>query len=272
MHSLRHHLIPMLSLCGLCACSSQYNIDGNSSIAGIDGQKMYLRMSLQDGKTEMLCLDSCEVVHGTFRFDGAIDSVAMVDLYMGSAPMMPVVLENGSLFIQMDNAAQSVSGGPMNDRLNEFLTKRNRVENELWDLNRRARMMVYEGKSLEQIVAVIDPIKEKLVEQMNTLEVNFVKQNYDNVLGPGYFMRMCNNNMGMTTANDDVMDILQNAPESFLRHPFVEHFMFITGLSPSDFPGTGKGQTRRLASQKKTQSDSTDTARRKVKNPKAEKK
>lgn len=270
MHSFRHHLIPILGVCGLCACTTQYNIDGNSSIAGIDGQKMYLRMSCQDGKTEMVCIDSCEVVHGSFRFDGAIDSVAMVDLYMGSAPMMPVVLENGSLFIQMDNAAQSVSGGPMNDRLNEFLAKRNRVENELWDLNRRARMMVYEGKSLEQIVAAMDPIKEKLIEQMNTLEVNFVKQNYDNVLGPGYFMRMCNNEVGMPVATAEVMEILNDAPESFLRHPFVEHFMFMVGLSAADFPG--KQPPRRLSAPKRTQSDSTDTTKKKEKAPKVEKK
>ena len=33
---------------------------------------------------------------------------------------MPVVIENGSLDIQVDNVAQRVTGGPLNDRLYGF--------------------------------------------------------------------------------------------------------------------------------------------------------
>lgn len=213
------------------ACTSQYNIDGNSSIAGLDGQKMYLRLVTLDGRQEMVCLDSCEVVHGTFNFGGVVDSVAMAELYMGSAPMMPVVLENGSLFIQMDNAMQSVSGGPLNDRLGAFLMKRGRIENELWDLNRRARNMVYEGKTVEQIVAAIDPLRNTLTEQLHSLEVDFVRENFDNVLGPGYFMRMCNATLGIPAMADQLIPILADAPQSFMNHPGVRQSLFMAGIT-----------------------------------------
>lgn len=236
--SIHHsfHLV-CLALLALTGCTHQYNIDGNSSIAGIDGQKMYLIMTQSDGKTTTIPLDSCEVVHGCFNFGGAVDSVAMVDLYMGNDPMMPLVLENGPIFIQMDNAMQQVTGGPLNARLNNFLMQYGRLENQLWDLNRKARLMLYEGKTLDQIVASVDPIKEKLISQMRTMEIQFVRDNYDNVLGPGYFMRMCNNiqmyspTFGMENDND-ILNLLIDAPDNFLQHPVVVNYLYLTGTKP----------------------------------------
>lgn len=228
---LSHILLCVLGQVAICSCSPQYNIDGNSTIAGLDGQKMYLRATRPDGTKTAVALDSCEVVHGCFNFGGVVDSVLMADLYMGDDIMMPVVLENGRMFVQMDINTQSISGGPLNERLNQFLVKHGRCERELWDLNRRARNMVYEGKTLDQIVAVIDPMKSTLLDQMKGLEVQFIKDNYDNVLGTGYFMRMCTN-MGMPVANDDILDILVNAPESFLKNPFIGNYLLLMGLTP----------------------------------------
>ena len=224
-------MFPLLSLTGLFACTNQYNIDGNSSIAGLDGQKLYLRMTV-DGVTRNVCLDSCEVVHGCFNFGGAVDSVAMVELYMGNYPMMPVVLEHGELFVQMDNTQQSVSGGPLNDRLNTFLCKHSRLENELWDIDRRARNMIYEGKSLEQIVLTLDPIRNNLISNMQQLETKFVKDNYDNALGPGYFIRLCDKMSDAAAPNDQIRDILEDAPTEFLNHPYVRHYLHLYGATP----------------------------------------
>lgn len=224
----------MLGLAGISACSSQYAIDGNSTIADLDGQKLYLRIT-KDGTSRDLCLDSCEVVHGCFNFGGAVDSVAMVELYMGDYPMMPVVLENGQLFIQMDNASQQITGGPLNERLNEFLMKRSRCENELWEINRRARNMLYEGKNLDQIVVALDPIRNNLLQRIKNMETSFVKSNYTNVLGPGYFIRMCDNEFGFPQMNDQIRDILADAPDEFLRHPYVANYLHMMGYSPTVF-------------------------------------
>lgn len=248
----RHLLYVLLTAIVATACTSQYNIDGNSSISGLDGQKMYLRLVTLDGRHETVCLDSCEVVHGSFKFDGVVDSVAMAELYMGSAPMMPIVLENGSMFIQMDNAMQSVTGGPLNDRLGAFLIKRGRLENELWDLNRRARNMVYEGKTVEQIVAAIDPLRNTLVEQLQTLEIDFVRANFDNVLGPGYFMRMCNTTIGVPAMTEQLISIIADAPRTFIDHPGVRQSLFMAGITEemisnhrlrADSATTGKSTT-----------------------------
>lgn len=224
-------LLPTLGMTAFCSCSTQYNIDGNSTIAGLDGQKLYLRSATPGGDEHVTCLDSCEIVHGRFQFGGAVDSVQMVDLYIGDEPMMPVVIENGYLFVEMGNMVQTISGGPLNERLNSFLTKQSRYERELWDLNRRARNMLYEGKTVEQIVAVVDPVKSALLKQMKSLEVQFIKDNYSNALGPGYFMRMCNKT-DIPVVSDDILDILVDAPAEFLKNPFVDDYVITMGITP----------------------------------------
>lgn len=260
--AMRHFFRFLTTIMGIitcCSCSSEYKIDGSSSISGLDGQKLYLRLTT-DGETRNVCLDSCEVIHGCFNFSGAVDSVAMVELYMGSYPMMPVVIENGNLFVQMDNVLQTVSGGPLNDRLNDFLTKHTRLENDLWDLDRRARYMIYEGKSAEDIIISIDPLRRDIVKKMQKLEVEFVKANYDNPLGPGYFIRMFNSEPH-DTSDEMVLDIVSNATPAFLAHPFVRQIINERGM---DLSGLLKDSTRRTRAARRSLPDSLKRSRRRV--------
>ncbi len=257
---MRHFLRFLTTILGVitcCSCSSEYKIDGSSSISGLDGQKLYLRLTT-NGEVHNVCLDSCEVIHGCFNFSGAVDSVAMVELYMGNYPMMPVVLENGNLFVQMDNVLQTVTGGPLNDRLNEFLTQHTRLENDLWDLDRRARYMIYEGKSTEAIILSIDPLRRDILKKMQELEVNFVKENYDNPLGPGYFIRMFNNDT-RDASDEMVRDIVCNATPSFLSHPFVQRIIGERGM---DLARLLRDSTRHPRAVRRTVPDSLKRSRR----------
>ena len=261
--SMRYFYLVIFSFVGIISCSScssEYKIDGSSTVQGFNGQKLYLRLTT-DGVTRDICLDSCEIVHGTFNFSGAVDSVAMAELYMGSYPMMPVVLENGDLFVQMDNMLQTVSGGPLNNLLNDFLTKHMKLENDLWDLDRRARCMIYEGKSVEDIILTLDPIRRDVVRKMQNLEVHFVKQNYDNPLGPGYFIRMCNSEIH-DTAEEVIHDILRDATPKFLAHPFVQHYMAARGITVD--PPIGRNRRTASIPKQRTTTDSTRRSRRKV--------
>lgn len=229
------HLYILLTLLlgadGFVSCASQYTIDGNASIQGFDGQKMYLHLNTCDGPARTVCIDSCEVIHGVFNFGGAIDSVVMAELYLGSYPMMPVVLEDGQLLVQMNELEQSISGGPLNERLSQFLAQRFRCENSLIDLDRRARLMLYEGKSAEEILVAFDPLKESVLNQMRDLDAKFVRDNYTNVLGTGYFMRICTDEAGLPRSDKDILRILADAPESFLNDPFVNHFIHHAGIT-----------------------------------------
>ena len=106
-------ILTLLAL--LTGCSSQYTIDGNSSLSCLDGKRLYLRVPQMDTpRAHYQTIDSCEVVHGRFRFGGSCDGIVMAEVYMGNDVLMPVVLEGGPLLLQLDTYGQSVKGGPLN--------------------------------------------------------------------------------------------------------------------------------------------------------------
>ena len=106
----------------LVSCADSYSIQGSSSVSSLDGSKLYLK-TLKD--QELKNLDSCDVVHGKFRFAGLIDTVKMANLYMDDEPLgLPVVVEKGEIEIRIDNTGRKVSGSPLNDKLYEFISGR----------------------------------------------------------------------------------------------------------------------------------------------------
>ena len=62
----------------------------------------------------------------------------MAMIYTRNQCVMPIVIENGDLNIQVDNVAQRVSGSPLNDKLYNFFKKRNRLDNEMWELQQKS--------------------------------------------------------------------------------------------------------------------------------------
>lgn len=191
---------------------------------------LYLRVS-DDGRFQERCeffpsvdLDSCKVVHGRFNFAGAVDTVRMAMLYTGNECVMPLIIEHGDFSIQVDNARQCVSGSPLNDKLYSFFKKRNRYDNELWELQQKAIRMMREGSSPEEIDRKIGKKAARLARDTEELETKFVKENYENVLGPGFFMLLCSQ-YPSPVLTGQIQTILQDAPPSFLNHPYVSRYV-----------------------------------------------
>lgn len=206
----------------LSSCAEQYNIAGNASVSFLDGRMLYLRVS-PDGIQEN-CVDSCEVVHGRFSFIGDIDSVVMAQLYMDNESMMPLVIENGKLTVQVDNIGQRVMGSPLNDRLYGYQQKKSRLENEMWEVQQKAIRMVRAGSTPEDVSKKLSPKAEKLNKEIEELETDFIMDNYDNVLGPGFFIQLCNQ-YPYPVMTEQITRIVKKAPSSFLNHPFVRHYV-----------------------------------------------
>ena len=65
----------------MCACNSrpanQYDING--SIAGADGETIYMSVGMGDS----MRIDSVVIKKGTFTFSGTTDKVSGVTLYIG---------------------------------------------------------------------------------------------------------------------------------------------------------------------------------------------
>ena len=232
----------LLLLLGLSACSSQYNIDGNSSLACLDGKKLYLRVPQTKGASaNRVSIDSCVVVHGRFSFGGRVDSIALAEVYVDNDLLMPVVLEGGQLLLQVDNYAQTITGGPLNDRLSEFMSQRARFDNELWELDRTANRMLYNGKDMMQVMNMFASRQQVLLEKIEHLENKFILDNINNVLGEDYFLKLTEQ-LPFPVMTKQFLTIIEQAPASFRRHPLIHRYLLAAGYVPAaaEKPQTAK--------------------------------
>lgn len=84
--------------------------------------------------------------------------------------------------------------------------------------------MVLDGANLEDVHASLVKEEETLVKEMNTYIKGFIKDNFENVLGPSVFMMMCST-LPYPVMTPEIEDILRTAPASFKEHFFVKDYL-----------------------------------------------
>lgn len=205
----------------LTSCSRKYRVEGNSSLINLDGKVLYLKM-LQDG--DWVSVDSSEVVHGCFKMKGPVDSVRMVTLYLNNEPLMPLVLENGRVKVDLAPGSFVARGTPLNDLLYDFIERRNDLERALEELERKEARMVLDGANIDDIHADLVNQEQDKLNEMNDYVRQFIVDNYENVLGPSVFMMMCST-MPYPMMTEQVEDIMRTAPVVFKENPLVRDFL-----------------------------------------------
>lgn len=217
-----NRILPFLLLTMLLAsCSHKYKIEGNSSVTNLDGKMLFLKI-LQRG--EWVPIDSAEVIHGFFKMSGRVDSVVMVTLYMDREGIMPLVLENGKIEVSISNSQLVAKGTPLNDKLYEFIDKRNKMEVKIEELERKEARMVLDGVNLEAVHVQLEKENATLVKGMNDYIKQFISDNFDNVLGPSIFMMICGA-LPYPIMTPQIEDIMRTAPLTFKENPLVKDFL-----------------------------------------------
>ncbi len=217
-----NRVLPLLLLLVVFAsCSRKYKIEGSSSVTSLDGKMLFLK-TLQNG--EWVAIDSAEVIHGLFKMDGPADSVVMVTIYMDSEGIMPLVLEKGKIEVSISNSQLLAKGTPLNDKLYEFIDRRNNMEIKIEELERKEARMVLDGANLEDVHAQLTKEGETLVKDMNDYVKQFIIDNYENVLGPSVFMMMCSS-LPYPVMTPQIEDIMRTAPQVFKESPLVKDFL-----------------------------------------------
>lgn len=215
-------ILPLLLLIVVfTSCSRKYKIEGSSSVTSLDGKMLFLK-TLQNG--DWVTIDSAEVVHGLFKMNGSADSVVMVTLYMNNEGIMPLVLENGKIEVSISNSQLLAKGTPLNDKLYEFIDKRNTMEVKIEELERKEARMVLDGANLEDVHAQLTQEGETLVKEMNAYVKQFIIDNFENVLGPSVFMMMCSS-LPYPVMTTQIEDIMRTAPMVFKDNPLVKDFL-----------------------------------------------
>jgi len=204
----------------LASCAETFNIQGVSNISTLDGRIVNLKI-LKDN--DFKSLDSCDVLHGKFQFTGSVDSVCMASLFMDDDFVMPLVLENGDIKINLNDTKQSVEGTPLNDELFRFFNRYNQLQNQQLELVHRHDQAIMNGNDMNVVNAQLNQEAIKLSAQMDSLVTASVVENFDNVLGPGiFFMATASNRFPELTPW--IEDIMSKATDKFKNDPYVKDY------------------------------------------------
>lgn len=215
-------LLPFLLLLPfLASCTHKYKIEGTSSVNSLDGKMLYLKSMRGE---EWVKLDSAEVVHGLFSMKGKMDSVQMVTLYMDEESIMPIVLESGKIKVTISNTDLKAVGTPLNTALYEFIDKRNKLEENIVELERKETTMVMEGADLDEIHGQLVAEGDSLMKASNAYVKKFISDNYENVLGPSVFMMLCSS-LPYPIMTPQIDDIIKDAPYTFKSNKLVREFL-----------------------------------------------
>ena len=205
------------------SCSKKYKIEGVSSVSLLDGKMLFIKVL---SGNQLVNIDSAEVVHGNFQMKGCVDSTMFGSLYMDEDCIMPLVIENGNIDIQIDNSGINVSGTPLNDCFYEFINKKTSLDDRAYEVEREESRMIMDGRDLDSIHLEIENKRRKISEEMNELAKSFIQANYENVLGTGVFIMLCNS-MPYPILTPMMKEVVDNAPKSFLNHPVVKELLIV---------------------------------------------
>lgn len=205
------------------SCSKKYKIKGISSVSLLDGKMLFIKVPAGDHWEN---IDSAEVIHGLFKMKGEVDSTVFASLYMDDECIMPLVIEPGNIRISIDNAGITIKGTPLNDSFNDFILKKNSLDDRAYDVEHEESRMIMDGHDLATVHNEIGKKRAALADEMNNLAKEFIQQNYDNVLGPGVFL-MLFNGMPYPMLTPMMEEIVSKAPESFMNDPLVKEYVAV---------------------------------------------
>lgn len=216
----------------LSACSNHYSISGDLSRGVVNAEKLYL--TVVDNENQRVFIDSCEVVHGQFSFAGRVDSIVLGHLDVDGATMMPVVIEQGEVDISVDVFGTGITGGGLNKRLSDYYKSLNIIQQEWVSLYQRRVKLMRGGVNSQKEFEAIMLAEDSLNRATEKLQAEFILDNFNNVLGPGIFMMICDQ-YPIPMLTPQLRSILEQAPPVFLTHPRVSRFIRRAGYAPADY-------------------------------------
>lgn len=205
------------------SCSKKYKIEGNTSLSRLDGKMLYIKVP---SNGQWVKIDSAEVIHGLFEMEGIVDSVVLASLYMDDDCIMPLVIEEGDIDVKIDNAGVTVKGSPLNNRFNEFIIQKNALDDRAYEVEHMESQMIMNGDDPALIHTEIEKQRTELSEEMNKLAKDFIQSNYENVLGPGVFIMICNG-LPYPILTPAMEEIIDKAPDSFKNNGMIKEYLSV---------------------------------------------
>ena len=203
------------------SCQSQYMVRGSSNVDELEGKMLTLKVYV-DG--EMQSIDSTRVVHGRFSFGGGMDSTMLANVFLGNLSIMPIVLEEGEVKLQINESQQTASGTPLNDTLSGFIQRKTQLDARMAELPHLESQMIMDGTDYDDIMFELGKQSKQIAAENDKLITRFIRANYNNVLGPGIFM-ILTSSLPYPVLTPQIEEIILNAPPYFLGHPYVKKYI-----------------------------------------------
>ncbi len=219
---------------------TKYSIMGSSDLQNADGSMLYLKDVIND---DIVNIDSCDMVHGKFSFSGALDSVRIVTLCINEQPVLPVVLEDGNIIVTLNMQKQTCTGTPMNDTLNTFNLRYQKLAEQLEDLTHQQSQAIMNGEDMDDVNSRLAQQGEQLMIQEDKLVSTFITENFDNCLGP-YIFKIATGGYEFPILTTWIEVLMTKATERFKNDPYVKEYMeaaahnrdVMTGVAPTQQP------------------------------------
>ena len=227
-----------ITLLALTSCANSYDITGTSNVSTLDGSMLYLKILKNNS---FKSIDSCDVVHGQFHFEGTIDSVKMANIFMDDEPVLPLVLESGSITVKLDDTQQVVSGTPLNDKLFGFFKKYQQLQNQQRELIHKHDQAIMNGSDMSVVTRKLNEEAIRLSDQEDKLVTSFVTDNFDNVLGAGVFFLVTMGNQ-YPMLSPWIEDIMSKATDTFKNDSYVKDYYQKAQENQSIMNGTHESQ------------------------------
>lgn len=206
----------------LTSCSKDYNIEGKTSVSCLDGRMFYLRTFDE----ECNVIDSAEIVHGHFNMKGKLDSTTLAMAFMDNRFLMPVVLEDGKIKIDISLEKMTVAGTPLNDLMYSFFDQKRNYEKKFNDIDIKITRMIMDGHTVAEARMAVSDDCDSLANSYDSMIESFITSNFENVLSKCIFLMLYGHNLSPEKLAS-MKKILEQAPDHFRNDLQIKEYTAI---------------------------------------------
>ena len=148
----------------------------------------------------------------------------MANLFLEDMSLMPIVIDENVLQVSLSENERQIKGSALNDSLLAFAERKSVLDEKLEEIPHRESQMIMDGYDHAEIVSMLNAEIDDLTRQRSEMVSRFIKDNMDNVLGPGVFM-IVTSSLPFPVLTPEIEEILALAPPSFLANAYVQDYI-----------------------------------------------
>lgn len=209
----------LLTALAVCSCRNGYVIDGVIDTFGNEGKTIQLVRFDKDGSHVM---DSCVVNHGQFHMENLVDEPFYAMLRKDKT-MLPVIIEKGTIKVEVRPDNVNVSGTPQNEILYSFFREKEQIDRRFDEMNQIKKQLLRQKLVDKDNLDQVKDSMNVIINECENLIKGFLLQNWNGIAAQSVFVMVTYNLHGDLPAY--LRKTLDEAPDEFLQKDYVMDLM-----------------------------------------------